>query len=53
MNLESSSEPSSSTVKAPVIGLDEGDCEGAGDVSRSVGEGVGTRITWPVESSAS
>src|SRR5215472_12863658 len=52
-NLESSSEPSSRTVNAPVIGAADGDCEGSGEVSRPVGVGVGTRITWPVESRAS
>src|SRR5216683_6842726 len=52
-NLESSSDPSSSTVNAPVIGCTDGADEGLGDVNRSVGEGVGTRMTCPVESSAS
>ena len=43
-NLESSSEPRSRTVNAPVVGLGDGDW-GTGEVNRSVGEGVGTRIT--------
>src|SRR5690348_2045696 len=53
LNLESSSEPRSSTVNAPVMGAGEGEGLGDGEARRSVGEGVGTRITCPVESSAS
>src|SRR2546421_13090089 len=50
LNLESSSEPSSSTVKAPVTGLAEGAVDGVGVKSR-LGDGV-TWITWPVASRA-
>src|SRR5207253_9498133 len=45
-----SSEPSSSTVKAP--GTELGDGEGEREVKIEVGDGLGSWITWPVASSA-
>ena len=50
LNFESSSEPSSSTVKAP--GTELGDGEGEREVKIEVGDGLGSWITWPVASSA-
>src|SRR5437016_13144116 len=50
LNLESSSEPSSSTVKAPVTVLAGEVAEGVGEKSM-LGEGV-TWITWPAASRA-
>src|SRR6266550_6310747 len=51
LNFESSSEPSRRTVNAPVTALGEGFC-GDGDSKMSVGEGVGTVMTWPADSIA-
>ena len=50
LNLESSSEPSSSTVKAPVTALAGVAVDGVG-VKSMLGDGL-TWITWPVASSA-
>src|SRR5579864_5215298 len=48
LNLESSSDPSSSTVKAPTwAGLGEGD--GVGEVKKVLGEGDGTTTFTPVD----
>src|SRR6266550_7171395 len=52
MNLESSSEPRSRTVKAPVIGATVAAADDDGEGESSVpGDGV-TWITWPVDSIA-
>src|SRR5947208_17097832 len=50
LNFESSSEPSSSTVKAP--GTELGDGEGGREVKLEVGDGLRSCITWPVACSA-
>jgi hypothetical protein len=50
LNLESSSEPSSSTVNAPVTALADEGADAVGEKSM-LGEGV-TWITWPVASRA-
>ena len=52
LNFESSSEPSNKTVNAPGMEVGDGDC-GGGVNKRSVGDGDGTVITWPVDSMAS